>query len=66
MGVNYGQFRNRSESLRALPGVVLESLGDYDILYEKFDYTETAALVNKNLDIVQARYNKRFNYPPSK
>jgi len=65
MGVNYGQKRNRSESLKSLPGVVLESLGDYDILYSKYDFEETAALVNANLDKVQADYNKRFNFPPS-
>jgi len=65
MGVNYGQKRFRSESLKSLPGVVLESLGDYDILYSKYDFEETAALVNANLDKVQARYNKRFNFPPS-
>ena len=65
MGVNYGQKRNRSESLKSLPGVVLESLGDYDILYSKYDFEETAALVNKNLDETQAKYNKRFNFPPS-
>ncbi len=64
MGINYGQFRNRGESLRVLPGVVLESIGEYDILYSKYDFTETANLVNANLDIVQARYNRRFNFPP--
>lgn len=65
MGFNYGQTRNRDESLRDLPGVVLESIGDYDLKYEKYDYEETAALVNANLDRVQASYNKRFNFPPS-
>jgi len=66
LGVNYGQFRNRSEDLRDLPGVVLESLGDENLRYEKYDYTETAELVNRNLDKVQADYNTRFNYPPAK
>lgn len=63
MGVNYGQFRNRGESLKALPGVVLEAIGEYDILYSKYDFQETAKLVNDNLDIVQARYNKKYNFP---
>lgn len=66
MGVNYGQFRNRSEDLGDLPGVVLEAIGDFNLNYEKFDYQETADLVNTNLDRVQADYNERFNYPPSK
>lgn len=66
MGINYGQFRNRSESLRALRGVILESIGNDNLRYEKFDYEETAALINENLDRVQAEYNARFNYPPSK
>lgn len=66
MGINYGQFRNRSEDLKDLPGTVLESLGDDNLRYEKYDYTETAALVNENLDKVQANYNARFNYPPPK
>ncbi len=65
MGVNYGQKRNRSESLKVLPGVVLESIGNYDILYSKYDFEETAALVNKNLDETQRKYNERFNFPPS-
>ncbi len=55
MGINYGQFRNRSEDLRDLPGTVLESIGDTNINYSKYDYTETAVLVNENLDKVQAR-----------
>ena len=66
MGINYGQFRNRSEDLRDLPGTVLESIGDTNINYSKYDYTETAVLVNENLDKVQAEYNARFNYPPPK
>ncbi len=66
MGINYGQFRNRSEDLGDLPGTVLESIGDTNLNYEKYDYTETADLVNKNLDKVQADYNERFNYPPAK
>ncbi len=65
MGVNYGQFRNRSESLKSLKGVVLEAIGDTDILYSKYDFQETALLINDKLDEVQAAYNKRFNFPPS-
>ena len=65
MGINYGQFRNRGESLRTLKGVVLESIGQTDIVYEKYDFSETAKLINDNLDRVQARYNERFNFPPS-
>lgn len=64
MGVNFGQFRNRSESLKSLRGVVLESLGDEYLLYSKYDYEETAALINKNLDETQRKYNERFNFPP--
>lgn len=63
MGVNYGQFRNRGESLKSLKGVVLESIGNTDIVYEKYDFSETAKLVNDNLDIVQARYNEKYNFP---
>lgn len=66
MGINYGQFRNRSEDLRDLPGTVLESIGDDNLRYEKFDYQETADLINRNLDLVQARYNQRFNFPSTK
>ena len=66
MGFNYGEFRNRAESLRVLRGVVLEGIGDYNINYEKYDYSETAKLINEQLDRVQANYNKRFNYPPPK
>jgi len=66
MGVNYGQFRNRMEDLRSLRGVVLESIGNDNLNYSKYDYQETADLVNRNLDVVQARYNIRFNYPPAK
>lgn len=65
MGVNYGKFRNRSEELPALPDVVLATIGQDNINYEKYDYQQVADLINKNLDIAQARYNKRFNFPPS-
>jgi len=64
LGINYGQFRNRNEDLRSLRGTVLESLGDDNLRYSKYDYTETAILINANLDRVQAAYNERFNYPP--
>ena len=63
MGFNYGQTRNRGESLQDLPGVVLESIGFHDINYSKYDYQETAKLVNDNLDKVQREYNERFNFP---
>ena len=66
MGINYGDFRNRSQDLHDLRGVILESIGNSNLNYEKFDYQETAILVNDQLDIVQKRYNKRFNYPPGK
>jgi len=66
MGINYGQFRNRSEDLGDLPGTVLESIGDDNLRYEKYDYEETAALVNENLDRVQENYNRRFNFPDTK
>jgi hypothetical protein len=42
----------------------LESIGDDNLNYEKYDYEETAALINENLDKAQADYNLRFNYPP--
>ena len=63
MGVNYGQFRNRKQSLKALKGVIMESIGNYDLNYAKFDYTETADLINSQLDKVQESYNARFNFP---
>ncbi len=63
MGLNYGQTRNRGESLKALPGVVLEAIGQQDIVYSKYDFSETAKLVNDNLDIVQTRYNTKYNFP---
>lgn len=66
MGFNYGQFRNRGESLKTLPGVVLQKIGETSIAYSKYDFQETAELVNRKLDEVQARYNLRFNFPPSK
>jgi len=66
LGINYGQFRDRSQDLKSLRGTILESLGDDNLRYEKYDYEETAALINENLDRVQTRYNIRFNYPPSK
>lgn len=66
MGINFGQFRNRRESLKSLPGVTSEALGETDIIFEKFDYTETAIVINEQLDKVQARYNQRYHYPPAK
>lgn len=66
MGVNYGQFRNRSESLRDLREVVAASIGTTKYTYERFSIVEEVArITNANLDIVQRRYNERFNFPTS-
>ena len=66
MGVNYGKFRNRSEDLPALRETVLASIGATNINYEKYDYTQIADEINRNLDIAQARYNEKYNFPPPK
>lgn len=64
MGVNYGQFRNRSESLRDLPDIVSASIGVTKYPYERFSIIEESAkITNENLDKVQFNYNKRFNFP---
>jgi len=63
MGVNYGQRRNRSEDLKALPDTVLATLGQTNINYEKYDFQQVADLINKNLDKAQKNYNKKFNFP---
>ena len=65
MGVNYGDQRPRMESLGITDKVILASIGTYHYEYEKFSITEEVAeRTNRQLDIVQARYNKRFNFPP--
>jgi len=65
MGVNYGDTRPRMESLSITDEVILASIGTYDYNYEKFSITEEVAdRTNRQLDKVQARYNKRFNFPP--
>ncbi len=66
MGVNYGKFRNRSEDLPALRETVLATIGDDNIHYEKYDYQQIADEINRNLDKAQARYNEKFNFPPTK
>lgn len=66
MGVNYGQFRNRSESLRDLPEVIAASIGTVKFPYSRFSIVEEVArITNANLDEVQRRYNERFNFPTS-
>lgn len=65
MGVNYGDTRPRMESLGITDEVILASIGTYDYNYEKFSITEEVAdRTNRQLDKVQERYNKRFNFPP--
>jgi len=67
IGVNYGQFRNRLEELKAsniVNPVVLASIGETDMEVWQYDYQQVADLINDELDIVQAEYNKRFNFPP--
>ena len=64
MGVNYGQPRNRMEELKALDDVTLASIGDTDMEIWQYDYQQVADRINEQLDIVQAEYNKRFNFPP--
>ncbi len=66
MGVNYAKRRNRMEDLPALRETVLASIGATNIHYEKYDYTQIADEINRNLDIAQARYNEKFNFPPTK
>jgi len=65
MGINYGQKRNRSEDLPALRDTVLASIGATNINFEKYDYTQIADEINKNLDAAQKRYNEKFNFPPN-
>lgn len=65
MGVNYGDFRPRAESLRITDKVLLGSIGVDRLEFEQFVLEEEVAdRTNRQLDIVQARYNKRFNFPP--
>ena len=64
MGVNYGQLRNRMEELKDLDSVTMTSIGDTDMDYWIFDYTQIADRINEELDKVQANYNRRFNFPP--
>ena len=65
MGVNYGDTRPRMESLTITDEVILASIGVTDYNYEKFSITEEVAdRTNRQLDQVQAKYNKRFNFPP--
>ena len=66
MGINYGKRRNRMEDLPALRETVLASIGATNINYEKYDYTQIADEINRNLDIAQAKYNEKFNFPPTK
>ena len=66
MGVNYSKKRNRSEDLPALRETVLASIGATNINYEKYDYQQIADEINRNLDKAQARFNEKFNFPPSK
>lgn len=69
MGINYGQFRNRLEELKAtsqVNPVVLASIGETDMDVWQYDYQQVADLVNAELDIVQAEYNRRFNFPQVK
>ena len=66
MGVNYGKFRNWSEDLPALRETVLASIGATNINYEKYDYTQIADEINRNLDIAQSRYHEKFNFQPTK
>lgn len=65
MGVNYGDLRPRGESLKITDRVLLGSIGADNLDFEKFVLEEEVAdRTNRQLDIVQARYNKRFNFPP--
>ena len=53
------------ESLSITDEVILASIGAYDYNYEKFSITEEVAeRTNRQLDKVQEKYNKRFNFPP--
>ena len=65
MGVNYGDARPRMESLSITDEVILASIGTTDYTHEKFEITEEVAdRTNRQLDKVQIKFNKRFNFPP--
>jgi len=67
MGVNFGQFRNRLEELKAtniVNPVVLASIGETDMEVWQYDYQQVADRINEELDRVQADYNERYNFPP--
>ncbi len=67
MGINYAQPRNRLEELKSshiVNPVVLASIGETDMEVWQYDYQQVADLINEELDIVQANYNERFNFPP--
>lgn len=69
MGVNFGQFRNRLEELKAsniVNPVVLASIGETDMEVWQYDYQQVADLINAELDIVQANFDERYNFPPRK
>lgn len=65
MGINYGDTRPRMESLSITDEVILASIGTTDYTHEKFEIIEEVAeRTNRQLDKVQEKYNKRFNFPP--
>jgi len=66
MGVNYGQPRPRMQDMTRLDPVTLASIGETDMDFWIFDYTQVAERINEELDRVQAEYNIRFNFPPAK
>ncbi len=66
MGFNYGQRRNRGESLSALRETVLASLGETDIHFQNYDFQQTADYINAILDRQQEKYNRKYNFPDTK
>ncbi len=65
MGVNYGDSRPRMESLSITDSVVLGAIGAKNYTHEKFEIIEEVAeRTNRQLDKVQTRFNKKFNFPP--
>lgn len=52
--------------MQTLDPVTMSSIGATDMDFWIFDYTQVADRINEELDIVQAEYNFRYNFPPPK
>lgn len=62
MGVNYGQRRQRNADLKNPGEIVTAAIGEHDFKMNHYDEQQTFDLINKKLDIQEAKLKRKSEF----